>query len=502
MSTGSQTPSRVPSATFAAVSRSGVIWGLDVKQLGLLAVALGRPAFQMAVTQDLGGALWSLLYWTTPLTVLAVGSFGGRSFLERTLTVGMFAARKLGGQTTARVKIGTAAKAGRLMIPGAVGDRMHVLDIANVDYGVGAVFLWDAVEQTATAVLQFTTNAWELAGDEDKTSRAGAVSHLCQQITDLPGVTRVTTHARTYPASEDHLPAPRISEPDPDNEGVSVAGRFAQVEHDELLADPRITAVLHRDVLITITISATKAAREIAAAGGGVAGVSAVMSDRVKQVAWMLPDCGVRIEGSRWLDRAQIMGALRLALDPAAAPWLEANDYRLPDDALLVTVLREQLDHVVTDSGFHRTWWVERPPAMPARAGFLTAMIAGGQVPHTVTQIWEPITAHQAEKRLVNAEASRTTAAKVQDFLGKPATAAHTAEGKELELRRKELELGFGDVNYSILITVHARTLDELTAAEAWVRSVSVGMSVKVLRGQQWSGFTTAALPLGLGVRR
>jgi hypothetical protein len=484
----------VPSASFAPLSRSGVMLGLSGPQLALVAIAIARPMWQLTVGTDLPGALWSVAWWTTPIAVVAVGSWGGRSFLERLTTVGLFALRRVFRQTSAVVKVNAAHVEGRIAVPGAAGERLHSFALVGVEYGQGAAFVWDAVAQTATAALRFTTDAWDLADDQVKAARAAAVGDLCQKLTAADGVQRVAVYARSYPGAATRLPTPRI----PDS---TAAGALLADEHAELLATPAVGQILHRDVVVTITLAAGAVSRDIDAAGGGISGLSHVLADRVQQVAAGLPACGVRVDDATWMNEAQMCGAIRLAYDPDAAPWLAEQDWQLPPDALLAQVVTERLDHLVTDSAVHRCWWVERMPALPARAGFLAPLISGGRTAHTVTQVWEAVDVHRAEKRLNNAEASRATAEKVNEFLGRPTTTAHTAEGKELAKRRAELELGYGDVRYSAWITVHAPSLDELERSDLWVASSTPGMKVKLLRGDQWAAFNTAVLPLGIGAR-
>lgn len=484
----------VPSASFAPLSRSGVMLGLSWLQLALVGLGISRPMLQLTVGSDVMGALLSVLFWTAPILVIALGSWGGRSFLERLTTVGLFVVRRTLRQTSTVVKVSKEHIAGQIAVPGAPGERLHSLALVGVEYGRGAAFVWDAVDKTATAVVRFTTEGWDLADDQVKAARATAVGDLCQHLTTADGVLRIAVHARSYPGGPDRLPGPRVDR-------ASRAGGLVADDHEELLATPAIGQVLRRDVVVTVTLAANDVPHAVDAAGGGVTGVSRVIADRVQQIAAGLPACGVRVQDATWMNESQIRGAIRLAYDPDAAPWLEEQGWQLPSDAVLAQVVHERLDHLVTDSAYHRCWWVERMPALPARAGFLAPLIAGGRVPHTVTQVWEAVDAHHAEKRLNNAEASRATAEKVNEFLGRPTSTAHTAEGKELEKRRAEIEAGYGDVRYSAWITVHAPSLEALRSSDLWVRGSAAGMKVKLLRGDQWAAFNTAVLPLGIGAR-
>ncbi len=477
----------IPTAVFAPVSRSGLVAGLSGTQLALAAVGVLRPVWVLIADGDLVAALTSLLWWTTPVVVLACGSWKGRSFLERVSTVGLFGLRKALGQTRAVVRVHARDRAGAVAIPGALGGRLTVLDMVGTVFE-GGCFLWDKATQQATVVLRVTTHGWALASAEQKAERAAGLSELCQRLASAEGVVRVMKHSRTYP-----LPTP---EPD-----VDAAVGLTGVAAAELAGHPVMSALRGRDEVITITVDAGLVANQIDAAGGGVQGLSWVLGDRVGQVLVALPDCGVRTQDAAWWSAGQIRAAVRLAFDPDAAAMLLGAGWCLDDGAVLASVVDERLDHLVTDSAVHRTYWVETWPAIPARAGFLANLVATGTACRTVTQMWCPGASHTAERRLLNAEASHNSAATVNAKMGRPASVSHNAQGKELRRRRSELEAGFADVRHSGWVTLTGADVDDLRAGELWLRTNSRGLNLKVLRGDQWAAFCTAALPLGIGPR-
>ncbi|GHS89278.1 hypothetical protein AGMMS50218_15180 [Actinomycetota bacterium] len=477
----------VPTAVFAPVARTGVVAGLSWSQLVAAAVGLSRPVWDLVVAGDLGAALGSALWWTTPVGVLALGSWKGRSFLERVSTVGLFGVRRLARQTRVVVKAGSPADAGQIAIPGALAGRLTVLDMVGTQFA-GGCFLWDKTTSEATVVLRVTTEGWALASGAQKAIRAQGLSDLCQRLSTAQGVRRVVKHSRTYP-----LPAPDL----PAGQGTDLTDTDAA----ELADHPAMAHLRGRDEVITITVAARDVAGQVEAAGGGVAGVSWVLADRVGQVLAGLPACGVRTQDAAWWSAGQIRAAVRLAFDPAAAGMLAAAGWCLPEGSVLACVVDERLDHLVTDSGVHRTYWVESWPATPARAGFLADMVATGSPCRTFTQMWCPGAAYSAERRLLNEETSHNSATAVNHKLGRPTSVAHRAQGKELTRRRAELEAGYADVRYAAWVTVCAEDIEELRAAELWLTTVARGLHLKVLRGDQWAGFCTSALPLGLGAR-
>jgi hypothetical protein len=476
----------LPEAVFARVSRTGVIAGLSGPQLALAALGLARPMWELVASSNLPGALGALLWWTTPLVVLACGSWRGRSFLERVNVMGLFSLRQVLGQTRAVVRVGAQHRAGAIAVPGALGDRLTTLDMVGTAFG--GAFLWDQVTQEATVVLRVTTEGWPLAAPAQQSGRARGLSDLCQRLASVEGICRVVKHSRTYPV-------PPLSAP------VGAAGALVRVDAEELAEHPAMQTLRGRDEVITMTLDARAVAAEIDAAGGGIEGLSWALGDRVGQVVLGLPECGVRTQDATWWSAGQIRAAVRLAFDPDAAGLLAESGWSLDDGAVIASVADERYDHLVTDTAVHRTLWVETWPSIPARAGFLSNLVATGTITRTFTQMWCPGQVYSAEKRLLNAEASHNSATAVNTKLGRPAPIAHTTEGKELRRRRRELEAGYADVRHSGWITLTAADVEELRAAEMWVRSTARGLGLKTLRGDQWAAFCTAALPLGIGPR-
>ncbi|MCL2593953.1 MAG: hypothetical protein FWD83_00295 [Promicromonosporaceae bacterium] len=482
----------VPKATFAPLSRTGVLGGLGKRQIILLIIAVAPTALRM-FGGNLGGAFQAFFLWTLPVGAVAVCSYRGRAVLSILCVQGIFLIRKLGGQTVAIPSLRAKSAPDQIAIPGAVGERTRVLPLLDVEYGNNACLVWDANPKnpTATAVILVETEGWMMADDQVKANRVYATNELCRQIAQVSGVIRVGQWARTYEAARDQLPAPDlIDDPSP-------LGDFTRVEYGQMLERTQMTSTLRRDVLIGITISKKKALADIESHGGGLEGLSVVLSNRVERLMHMMPDCGVLTTNARWLGAGGVRAAIRLAFDPAAAAWLEDNGWEHPHDTPLVTYVDEARDYLVTNSGVHRSWWIERWPSTPARAGVMTELVAGGTIPRTVCQIWEPFDLHKSEKNLNQLRVARETAAKTNKMLGRAESLVSEVEGDDVETRHMEMQAGYGDVSYSGWVTVHARTVDELDQSDMWVRQAASGMNVNLCRGRQLATFVTAALPLG-----
>lgn len=478
----------VRSATMSPLRRSGVALGLGKVQLTLLALALA-----VVVVSNVAGGLPSILraFWLwLPLVILGVGSWRGRSFTERIGVEALFALRVATGKTTATTMVGAHRAESRLEIPGALGERIHLLELVGTGY-TGASFVWDAAAGTGTAVMRFTTESWERTAPAEKNRRAEAFGNACRTVAGMAGVARVVTYARTIPRPTGHLIT------DPDRRSLSPE---SSKEYAELLASPQLGGAPYRDVLVAVTVDQAAVKGEIKAAGGGKVGVSAVLAARVSELVAALRGTGISARNAAWLDGAAIRGACRLAFDPTAASWLDPTD-GIPAHNVAVTSLAEHRDHLEVDSAVARTWWVERWPNQPIEAGFLSSLIGSSDHWHTVTQVWQPSNLSASQKRLDNDEAALATLERVNATVKRERSAAQEAEQKALAVRRSDLVAGYGDVRYSVYVTSIAPTVPDLDAIGRWMMQAVPGTLLNPLKAQQWSAFAQVALPLGIPAR-
>ena len=477
----------VRSATMPPLRRSGIALGLGKGQLSLLGLALVVVVIAN-VTRGLPGVLGSFWLWL-PLLTLATGQWRGRSLTERLGVEALFAFRRAIGKTTATVDVDAHRTESKLEIPGAIGERLNLLELVGTSVQ-GAGFVWDAAAGTATAVLRFSTDSFDLAATTQKNSRADAFGQACRTVAAMEGVSRVVTYARTIPRPTTYLST------DP-SRSLSAA---ASEQYRELLSSTALGGAPYRDVLVTITVYRAAVKNEVKAAGGGRAGVSAVLQTRVSELVSALRGTGVSARNAAWLDGAAIRGACRLAFDPTAAVWLDPRD-GIPAHNVAVTSLAEHRDHLEVDSAVARTWWVERWPNDPIQAGFLSALISSGDHWHTVTQVWVPAGLAASEKRLNNDTSALATLQRVNKSLGREQSTGQDREEESLAMRRTDLIAGYGDVRYSVYVTAIAPEVSDLDAIGRWVTKTVPGTGLNPLKAQQWAAFTQAALPLGIPAR-
>ena len=480
-------------------SRAGVIAGLSVPSLIVVGVGVAPALIAAMVGQPLAGLAIAVI-WGVPLSILGIGHYQGRSYVQIAWAWTLFTVRKVTGQTHVIVPPDArrAVTDHRLTIPGAVGERIHMLSIVGVPKMAGAAYLWDAAERTASVVLRFAGDSFKYADVDARNNRAAYVSEVAREIADMQGVTQIALHARNLPAGTTHLPVPPSVLGD-DLEASVV--ELASWEKQDLEDHEYISGAWKRDVLVTITVSADKAKKRIAAGGGGQMGLSKLLVEHVHRLHALLNQCGVNAAATRWLSARQIHGAMAQVFDLDAAYDLDP-DGGLDVGGILTGSLSENPDYVVTDSAFHRSWWVPGWPPYPVDAGFLSELVAGGSLPHTVTQIWEGVTLEKSESRQQTREQSIEDRQRTNQKLGRPQKADFAIEQREVNKMRGDLMAGYGEMNHLTLITVHARTIDQLEEANQWLRTSTPGMRVAVARGQQWATFVACALPLGIGRQR
>ena len=470
--------------------RSGVALGLEVPQLVLLAMSV-VIVLGAIISGGLAAAFGAWWLWL-PVLVFGVGSFRGRSLVDRAAVTGVMRLRRVLGKTAAAVDVEAASRPrteSRLDVPGAVGARMHLLELMGTDFR-GGCMVWDAREGTATGVLLVSAGGWDVLSYDARAAAAAGFGQACRAVTQMEGVQRVVTYARTVPRTTDYLRLAGASSSD-----------YAEQEYEQLLGGDGLGNPPYRDVLVAVTVRQDAVRAEVKARGGGQLGMSRVLAERMRDLSVGLSAAGARLADGQWMSAAGIRAACRLAFDPTAALWLDPTE-GLPADAIAATSIREHNDHLELDSAVARTLWVEQWPSDLVRPGFLSALSATGAFPHTVTQVWKPLTEKASQKRLNNDKEALSTVRKLNKALGREESAAQKAEARSLEVRDAALTDGYTDVGFSVFVTAVTAQTEGLNSVGRWLAAVAPDAVFNPLRGQQWSAFTQAGLPLGLGNRK
>ncbi|NKX94260.1 hypothetical protein HF995_13440 [Sanguibacter hominis ATCC BAA-789] len=488
-------------ARFPRLERQGFMFGMTGGQLGVLAGA-GALLMRAVLSQDVTNIVTTILFVAGPLAAFGTIAVQRRALTTITLEIGVWYMRKLLGQTTWKVRPESTVEDHSFGVPGAVGTRISVHRTGFAD---GAL-LWDARENTATAVMRVEATSFALASDDDRAGRAAGWAQLCAQVVQHEGVSRVATYARTIPAASAAASDYYVRTSAQRGAGAA-ASEWADAQYRELLDQGRsldaAVGVVSRDTLVAITIDANAARNLIRGAGGGKRGMSLVMAREVAALGRLLEEAGAT--ATSWLTAEEVAETIRVAFDPGAVDALEdrrahgATPVQVP--AAGPTVVHEEVDHLVTDTGLHQTFWVAEWPRTEVPIGFLANLLCRGTYAHTFTQVFTPVPLHKALKDVADARMGIESQMNVNTRLGRPITAEMRASLDDVMEREQELTQGFGDVRFTGYLTISAPTEDGLGAARAEALMAASQLDLRLLKRQQAAAFTAAALPIGWGLK-
>ena len=154
------------------------------------------------------------------------------------------------------------------------------------------------------------------------------------------------------------------------------------------------------------------------------------------------------------------------------------------------------------DGSYHAVLWVAEWPTGRAAADFLWPVIFPGGVQRTLSLFYRPFTRAQSESAIRAKHSEIIQSSWLKDKLGRVETLADSKELDDVMARESELLAGHGEVGLLGMITVSARTLEDLDAAVTSVHAAGTqaGLDLRRVHGQQLQAFTAAALPLGIPV--
>jgi hypothetical protein len=155
--------------------------------------------------------------------------------------------------------------------------------------------------------------------------------------------------------------------------------------------------------------------------------------------------------------------------------------------------------HVRVDGAFHRTWWIGTWPRLPVPPAWLEPFLAGGGVTRSMTVYFQPVSTHQSRRRIERDLVKLESDAVTKEEKGRRIDARHRRATQALLDREEELVAGYPEMGYAGLVTVSARTLDDLDEHSEIIEQLAreSGMDLRVLDARQDLGWA-ASLPLGL----
>ena len=353
----------------------------------------------------------------------------------------------------------------------------------------------DAVGHALTAVVPVRGAQFllEARGDQERlvagwgevlsqfATEGGTVAHICWS--DLVRPSGLQRHTDALPERPGGTPHPA-----------------AQASYRALLEEPAPAATSH-DVVVSITVTAERLRRR--RGGSREERLGDALGIAVEGLLRALGSAG--LEATDPLDAMGLWRMLRLHVDPTGGGSSRVRR-RLGQRLGLVTpasagplMMETDWRAIRLDAAWQRIWWVASWPRLAVPPAWLEPFLSPTGVTRTMTVAMVPVSTYRSRRRIERDLVKLESDATVKEEKGRRIDARHQRATQALLEREREIVAGFAEMGYVGLVTVSARSEDELEEHAEIVeqRAHEAGMELRVLDGRQdvaWAG----GLPLGL----
>ena len=467
---------------FSRLTRRGVLLGLSVSQLIVLALA----GLSVIAALYLGGGI--LLAYVAPFcllcAVLAWVPAGGRKLIEWLPITLRWMWRSTGGQLIYRARVVKPRPAGTLALPGDAAALREYVDPVTE-----AAMIHDPHAMTLTAVVRVTHPAFVLLDPGEQERRVSGWGRVLATCCRSGRIARIQVLEQTLPDSGSGLAEWWAAHGRDD-------GSWTAATYRELIERAGPAGERHATTL-SVALDMRTAARQIKTAGGGMRGAAAVLRQEMTTLTAALRTAD--LTASAWCGPGEIAVMLRSAYDPAVAATLERHRDIGRDLATAGPVaVTETWQHLRSDSAFHAVLWITEWPRALVFPGFLAPILLSSGVRRTFSLIATPIRSDQAARDIRKKKTEYISDAHQRQRIGQIEDAQQSAEYQDVLQQEADLTSGHGILRYTGLIAVSAPSIDELEAAVSAIEQAAIQASCETRRlvGQQAQSFTAAALPL------
>ncbi|MDQ0691464.1 SCO6880 family protein [Arthrobacter sp. W4I7] len=487
---------------FPRYERRGFFLGLKWYQL-LMVAGGGAVAIVASASGGPAGLFTSGPMWLG-LMLLGLLQYSRIPYPVWAKQIVLFFYRAAAGQTRFLAKPAAPQLAGRLALPGGLGN-LEIRTTAG-----GECFIVDRHGREAIALLRCSTRSFALLDADDKAWAVQAWSRVQAGMAQRPGVARIAVQDYTvpYPSSAlwefyrgNAIPA----------QGGGEKSTWGQRAYEDLLGAAGST--MSHELLVAVVLDTSRARRRIKECGGGLTGLERVLRLEVEAMTTSLGTHSVNVE--EWVGETGLLGTIRGAFDPATLPAAKTAVAAAPPSDLAANketdnlhghgpmAVEEHWTYLRTDSGFHQTFWVAEWPRQKVFPGFLHPLIYVGEFRHTFTEVIRAVPTAEALRDIRSAQEAHETRRRINARFDRPLTREQKAEEEEVIQREEEIVAGHGDVRPAAYITVTATSLEDLARHRQELESAAAGafVELRLLYGQQWAAFVAGGLPLGRGLR-
>lgn len=467
---------------FSRLTRRGILLGLSLSQL----VALGIGVTTLVWAFYAGGGM--LIAVSAPVWLCAAAvvwiRIAGRPIVEWIPVAFWWMWKTTGGQLLYRRRVVKPRPAGSLALPGDMA-RLREYD----DPITGAGMVHDPTASTLTAIVAVSHPAFALLDPGEQERRVSSWGRVLATVCRSGRLSMLQVLERTLPDSGTGLAEWWASHGNAD-------GSWASTTYAELIDRAGPAGERHATTL-SLSLDMQTAARQIRTAGGGIRGAAAVLRQEMSTLVAALRSAD--LAPSSWLTCGEIAVILRSAYDPAVAATLERHGELGQSLATAGPVaVNESWSRLRTDSAFHAVLWISEWPRSRVYPGFLAPVLLSTGIQRSFSLLCTPMRSDQAARDIRKKKTEYISDAAQRQRIGQIEDASQTAEFQDVLQQEADLTAGHGVLRYTGLISVSARTADDLDAAVAAIEQAAIQASceTRLLVGQQAQAFTAAALPL------
>ena len=467
---------------FSRLTRRGVLLGLSLSQLFALGLGVGSLVWAFYA----GGGM--LIAFSAPVWLSAAATawirISGRAIVEWIPVIFWWLWKTTGGQLLYRRRVVKPRPAGSLALP---GDMARLREYEDPITGAGMVH--DPTASTLTAIVAVSHPAFVLLDPGEQERRVSSWGRVLATVCRSGRLSMLQILERTLPDSGTGLAEWWASHGNAD-------GSWASTTYAELIDRAGPAGERHATTL-SLSLDMHAAARQIRTAGGGIRGAAAVLRQEMSTLIAALRSAD--LAPSDWLSCGEIAVILRSAYDPAIAATLERHGELGQSLATAGPVaVNESWSRLRTDSAFHAVLWISEWPRSMVYPGFLAPLLLSSGIQRSFSLLCTPMRSDQAARDIRKKKTEYISDAAQRQRIGQIEDATQTAEFQDVLQQEADLTAGHGILRYTGLISVSARTADELDAAVAAIEQAAIQASceTRLLVGQQAQAFTAAALPL------
>lgn len=467
---------------FSRLTRRGILLGLTLSQLGVLAVAL--LVFVTGLyASGAAGVAWTVPVWA-PLVAIAWVSIGGRRLVDWVPIVSHWLLRTRTNQTRYLRRVMRPRPAGTLALPGDMAALREWVDTET-----GAAMIHAPHAQTLTAVCAVSHPAFVLLDPLEQQRRVTGWGRAMAAACRSGRVARIQVLERVLPDSGAGLSEWWRAHGTDD-------GSWAATTYRELIERAGPAGERHATT-ISLSLDMRAASRQIRAGGGGLSGAAAALRQEMDAFQTAIRSAELHFTG--WLTPGDVALILRTAYDPAAGPALERHGALGRTLATAGPVaITESWDRLRSDTAHHSVLWISEWPRAQVFPGFLAPLVLTGGVLRSLSLHYLPVRADQAARDLRRKKTEMIADAAQRQKIGQVEDTQASAEYQDVVQQEQELTAGHGVLRVVGLVSVSAPTASELEVAITQIEQAAIQASCETRRlvGQQARAFTAAALPL------